>query len=624
MNLPTDYVRRKIIPPLTEALAHAILSHRDQRQVASEVFDRPDLIEFEGNATNVWYNILTHASTLEMMDALLNHSLVRYYLERNPDLIYCELLWLVSHTEWDLERLAQNYKVNILASSVEEPSIPKFKDIADILAHIWRFHGKASTMQFASYLIGEIKVQNVELLQKLQNWMSIAQVKLKTETNLANKVKTNRQQIDDFIPSQVLQSIDQPQEQMAAIKEKLSNQQDYEQKIDDWLKQFGFDHNPFIYSNSEYNARLSEYFVEHVDFNNTVGFNNRFIFARPGDGKTAIRLRLQAHYRDTLRDHCTFAFSYLIPKEIAAAPPPTMSGHYKWLLTAAVRHVFVLFILRGLEPPLGTATSLNLIAPQLVIFFNEYYPTDHNWQRDLQEVIESRSLHQIFQNLSPVYDNLESVATMEAVNTQWLRSWLKTLATAASNALPSLPQDSRERWLEFCDLMSEVGIQHIIILVDGVNLIPTHEYSPEVGSYDHVEHMQSIVKPILGTLNKPLWDERVYWKFFLPLELYLPLMDPEELDHRNCVLIEWDSNRLKALLQSRLSTASNLAITSLNQLAAKDVKFNLDAYFCIASGASPRYLIHNINKMLSFHVNSAGFEQGMPRKISHASLSKMR
>lgn len=625
MNLSTDYVKRKIIPPLTEALAHAILSHHDQRQVASEVFDRPDLIEFGGNATNVWYNILTHASTLEMIDVLLNHSLVRYYLERNPDLIYCELLWLAGHIEWNLERLSQNYKVNILASSVEKPSIPEFKDIADILAHIWRFHGKTSTMQFAGYLISEIKVQHVELSQRLQNWISNAQVKLKTQINSANEVKTNQQrQIDDF---GALQAIDQPKDRMVGTKEKSSEQQDYEQKIDDWLKQFGFDHNPFTYSNSEYNARLSEYFFEHSAFDKTNGFDNRFIFARPGDGKTAVRLRLQTHYRDTLREHRAFAFSYLIPQEIIAAPPLAMNGHYQWLLTAAVRHAFVLFILRGMELPLENQLSTNLvaselvaIAPQLVTFFNEYYPTPHSWQKDLQQTIESRSLQQVFQNLAPSYDNLESIDTMEAINTQWVRAWLKTLATASANPLPLLLPDPRLQWLEFCELMEKIGVQKIIILVDGLNSRLSEKNPIGSNEQDHIEHMQAIIRPIVRTLEQPVW-EQVCWKFFLPLELYLPLTDPEILDDNKCVLIEWDSSRLKALLQSRLYTASNSAVTSLNQLTTKDVMINLDNYLCVASGASPRHLIHSIHKMFSFHVSGA---KGIPGKISHASLSKMR
>ena len=430
MNLSNEYVRRKVIPPLREILAEVIPSSRDQRQIASEVFDRPDLIEFDGTASNVWHNLLIHASNSGRMDVLLSNSLVRYYLERNPNLIYCELLWLVSKSELGLERLYQIYEVNIVATSVEKVAIIQFEDIADILAHIWKSHGKTSTIQFADYLIGEIKAQHVELSERLQSWVLNAHAKLKTEINSANKVKTNQQQqIDNPAPSSASQSTDQPQDRMAATKKKSSDQQDYEQKIDDWLKQFGFDHNPFTYSNSEYNTRLSEYFVEHDDFENTIGFNHRFIFARPGDGKTAIRLRLQAYYRDALHEQHAFAFSYLIPEGIIITPPSTMNGHYKCLLAAAVCHAFVLFVLRGMEFPLENQIGKNLIAPQLealapllVTFFNEYYPAAHDWQKDLQQMIESRSLRQVFQNLTPLYDNLESVTTIETLNLQWLRA----------------------------------------------------------------------------------------------------------------------------------------------------------------------------------------------------------
>jgi hypothetical protein len=176
------------------------------------------------------------------------------------------------------------------------------------------------------------------------------------------------------------------------------------------------------------------------------------------------------------------------------------------------------------------------------------------------------------------------------------------------------------QWLEFCGLMEKLGVQRIIVLVDGVNSKLPEKSVTETIQHDHIEQMQAIIKPILGTLEQPLWKQ-VSWKFFLPLELYLPLTDPEILDDNKCVLIEWDSRRLKALLQSRLYTASNSAVTSLNQLTAKDVMINLDNYLCVASGASPRHLIRTIHKMFSFHVNNA---KGVPGKISHASLSKMR
>lgn len=167
-------------------------------------------------------------------------------------------------------------------------------------------------------------------------------------------------------------------------------------RVERWLRQFGFDYNPFAATDSERDYRLNEYFVEYDDFEKTIGLNHRLIFARPGDGKTAVRLRLQSFYRDSL-DHHVFAFSYLIPQEIAATPPPSIEGHLPELLTAAVRHAFVFLALRGLELPLfqdsaskqiaseEATISKQTVAAEFATFFDKYYGLD--WRLDLQQAI---------------------------------------------------------------------------------------------------------------------------------------------------------------------------------------------------------------------------------------------
>lgn len=78
----------------------------------------------------------------------------------------------------------------------------------------------------------------------------------------------------------------------------------------------------------------------------------KLLFARTGDGKTATRLRLQTFYRvDVVADQHVFAFSYLIPQEIADQPPYDLYGHLQSLLTTAVSHLFVFLTLRGLDLP---------------------------------------------------------------------------------------------------------------------------------------------------------------------------------------------------------------------------------------------------------------------------------
>lgn len=179
----------------------------------------------------------------------------------------------------------------------------------------------------------------------------------------------------------------------------------------------------------------------------------------------------------------------------------------------------------------------------------------------------------------------------------------------------------------FCDLMKRIGIQNILVLVDSIDIKPTSQHliqskgnSPIAGA-THIDRMVAIVTPLLQVIKDDLWGEHVYWKLFLPLELYLPLIDRLSLSIQYHI-IEWDRKRLLEFLKFRLSSASNGAITSLNQLVSRDVSANLELYLCAASESSPRYLMHYINKLFAFHVNTTNDEH-LPGKISSQSLSKI-
>jgi len=100
-----------------------------------------------------------------------------------------------------------------------------------------------------------------------------------------------------------------------------------EQAIEDWLRHFGFHFNPFQATDAERDEHLATYFVEHPDFDNLARLENRLIFARAGDGKTVLRLRLQSFYREELLRKKVFCFSYTIPLTVAANPPSDIR-HY--------------------------------------------------------------------------------------------------------------------------------------------------------------------------------------------------------------------------------------------------------------------------------------------------------
>ncbi|MEZ4732001.1 MAG: hypothetical protein R3E79_33200 [Caldilineaceae bacterium] len=94
----------------------------------------------------------------------------------------------------------------------------------------------------------------------------------------------------------------QPETEQPHTKPAWRNDQTQAEQVLDWLRQFGFTYNPFQERNSERDINLSEHFIEPPDFDTLLEVNNQAIFARMGDGKTAMRLRLQSFYRDAFAD----------------------------------------------------------------------------------------------------------------------------------------------------------------------------------------------------------------------------------------------------------------------------------------------------------------------------------
>lgn len=217
MGSTNENVRHKVLPRLRETLAELFPADADQRRVVSEIFPRSDSIAFGGLAVNVWHSILTEAHKLGLIDRLLACPSVRYYVEQHEGLMYCELLWLVSQSSWDLEQVYKIYEVSILTSSNEKAPAYKFDDIADLLEYISKSHGKNSTIQFAIHLTKA--TNNNKLVQKLQSWIdkaSVPEIPTILDDELINKIQS--------VCDKLLMALEDPRKKTLTAIEQWLNQ----------------------------------------------------------------------------------------------------------------------------------------------------------------------------------------------------------------------------------------------------------------------------------------------------------------------------------------------------------------------------------------------------------------
>lgn len=400
-------------------------------------------------------------------------------------------------------------------------------------------------------------------------------------------------------------------------------------KIEQWLKQFGFTYNPFQATNSERDRNLEEHFIEYTDFDSLLDLRSKIYFARIGDGKTATRLRVQSYYRDTAADHGVFAFSYLIPSQLAQSSAYSFEEHWDTLLEAAVRHAFAFLAMRGIDfAPLRDGTLPPTLLQKLSAYFTHYYGLREAWRLDLHQAMEDLSFKQMIGNLAPIYDDLGNEGTTDALNIVWLRQWVNALDAARNEEPHVLPKELSERWMEFRHLLTEIGIQHILILVDGIDvkplpagmLQPLFEHDQEREIAERIDRMTGLVQPLVhAALNEKLGAQTT-WHLFLPNELFMPLSEDlsKEVEH---IILSWNNARLQNLIHARLRAASNGAVTTLLQIAEDDVPGDLEEFASIESRWSPRYLIHFINKLFEVHLSRA-LPDELPGKLSCDTLKK--
>ncbi|MEZ4732000.1 MAG: hypothetical protein R3E79_33195 [Caldilineaceae bacterium] len=295
-----------------------------------------------------------------------------------------------------------------------------------------------------------------------------------------------------------------------------------------------------------------------------------------------------------------------------------------------MRHLFILLALRGVSLSiLQDEQKAVPLAWRFAAFFDQYYGLVDTWRTDLRQALTDQALDQAISNVAPVYDDLQSQANTESINTVWLRRWLQWLEVAGKQKPYTLSTNLLDRWHDFCELVQSIGIRQTLILVDNVDVKPDATFLTSSHGDPHsslqsekpneTKRMVAITQPLLEACCTRTLGEKVAWKLFLPLELYLPFLPllSKRIFH---AILAWDDKRLRKLLEFRLTAASGGVVSTLLQLAEEDVPDDLETYFIVQSNLSPRYLTHLINKILEVHVMQANSHE-LPGKLSSNSLA---
>ncbi len=351
----------------------------------------------------------------------------------------------------------------------------------------------------------------------------------------------------------------------------------------DWLREeAGLHFDPFRHLDAGSDPYLHRYLVDYEAFPLLWKEQPAFLFAPPGGGKSAFRVRLAAACRSEVEGRRFFPISFLLP---APETLPEEDAYFAFLSRLASGELLFHLayrsyrfprMMRPLQRELKTLLTENLPAPL------EYY---------LAQLEEAGNLSPLAEAFDPTARDLPIEPLPET-----LRSFCQTMRRRRRIRRPLLPP--RERFEAIVRvLLEKLDFEAVFLLVDGADAYVTRP-----------EAVLSLLRPLLR--RTPEWAERrIFAKYFLPAEIQdlLEQEFPHLLATYPRITIEWTRERLARILEERLRVASRGMFTSFRGMGTAGLPVDPEAHLaaCV-SPPLPREVVYLAGLVLDEHLRRVG------------------
>jgi len=370
-----------------------------------------------------------------------------------------------------------------------------------------------------------------------------------------------------------------------------------EKSFEDWLfEELGLSFNPFEHLDAREDARLTAYLIGHENFARLWGTWPNLLFAPPGGGKTAFRVRLSWACRMQEERRHFFPTLFYLPNPDVVGLPPSEDLFFAELLRATGHELLFYLAYHACEFPDWAPERRYRIRQALAL---TGIPVAHY----LEQIEDAGSL-------APLVETAQQTRSVDSQS---------TLPQGANGTIPSFPREPLPDTLyAFCRMLQEtpvapvpqrspleqldilwplilqdLGQESIFVLVDGAdayNLPPTEAIL--------------LLEPLLRRVRE--WAERkVMLKFFLPEEFY-PLVKKETAlltERAQIVIIEWPRDRLIKVLQERLRVASRGRFDSFKAIGNPHLARDVEARLAKAADPPvPREVIFLAQQLLASKV----------------------
>lgn len=352
-----------------------------------------------------------------------------------------------------------------------------------------------------------------------------------------------------------------------------------------WLEELGLRFDPFQHLDSGTDPYLPEYLIDHGAFGVLWGDWSSFLFAPPGGGKTAFRVRLARACRIGMEGRRIFPILFRPPRPAQEEETPKEEEVYATLFREAgagllFQLAYQPYRLLGLPGNLQREIRLVLRAslPSL-----DYY---------ILQLKDAGSLEPLAEAFDPTARGLP----LEPAPT----SILHLCGVLSENGSQPRPTKSHEERLgDLTTVIFQIlKYESIYLLIDGADA-----YTQEPSA------ILRLLEPLL--IRQRTWESsKIFSKFFLPDDVF-PLIQqnfPELLtEPTKSATIKWDQESLAAVIQERLYVASEGMYGSLEAISTREVPHPAEAVLAqVATPPVPREMVLLAQRIFTEHLRRVG------------------
>ncbi len=351
-----------------------------------------------------------------------------------------------------------------------------------------------------------------------------------------------------------------------------------------WLEWLGLRFDPFGPLDAASDPRLGEYLVGHGAFARTWGDWASWVFAPPGGGKTALRVRTsQACWVGQETNH-PFPIPYIPPFLSWGHASPSLDEHLAALARAGA---VALFLALAHRPHwLFRLDDEARRSVRAVLDWNLPGPLGGY----LDRCRRSKNLEPLRATLDPTF------VLPDPPDEATLLRWCGVLDAAPAGEPRPAPA---ARWNSLCGLLLDtLGFRSVYVLLDGLDAAP-----------ETIADAQAMAD-CLGSLMELVGDwagQRVFVKGFLPIEAQSPLEErfAPVFANTHTATICWTPALLAEVIRRRVYVASEGAFGSLDAIASPGLR-DVETILAKAVLPLPREVLVLTRRVLEEHVGRQG------------------